>query len=614
MALDYVFDASDNFKKNLRFRVLLLLGFVLAGFFIIFVRLWYLQVAQARQLKAQAENNRLRQITFPGMRGDIYDRFGVKLVGSRPSFNIVLIREDISDLNDVLSKLEKLVKVNAEKTLEKITAVPPFVPVIISYDISREDAAILEEHRYELPGISIAIRPIRNYRYGSFAAHLIGYLGEISREQMQDPVLDEYKSGDIIGKYGIEKSFEPILRGARGKKLLEVDATGRELKVISREDSGVGKDLYLSLDYETQLKAERLMEEKRGAIVAMKPDTGEILAIVSSPAFDLNKFAYGVEPNYWKELLADKYHPLNNRAIMGLYAPASTYKIIIATAALEESVIDPEQKLLCAGYFKLGKKWYRCWNREGHGNVNLLGAITQSCDIYFYQVGMKLGVNKISQWARKFGLNSITGIALEDERSGLVPTKAWKEKYRGAPWILGETMSIAIGQGYTLVTPLQMAVVTSSIANGGHVVQPKLVYVKNNDETELETLGRRNIGVKPETLEFVREGLLKVVNSRYGTGKHAKIWGVQVAGKTGTGQVVKKRNEDIREHDEMPEKLRDHAWFVGYAPYENPEIVVSVVIEHGGSGGVVAAPIAKTVIETYLKSLKRNRIETGEEF
>ena len=614
MALDYVFDASDNFKKNLRFRIFLLTSFVLIGFFAIFVRLWYLQVAQARQLKAQAENNRLRQITFPGMRGDIYDRFGEKLVGSRPSFNIVLIKEDISDMTDILVKLEKLVGLKPDDVLEKLSSVPPFVPVIVSYDISREDAAILEEHRYELPGISIAIRPIRNYRYGSFAAHLIGYLGEISREQMNDPVLDEYKAGDIIGKYGIEKSFEPILRGARGKRVLEVDATGRELKVISMEDSGVGKDLYISLDYETQLKAERLMEDKRGAIVAMKPDTGEILAIVSSPAFDLNKFAYGVEPNYWKELLADKYHPLNNRAIMGLYAPASTYKIIVATAALEEGIIDKEQKLLCAGYYKLGKKWYRCWNRGGHGEVNLLGAITQSCDIYFYQVGMKLGANKIAQWGRRFGLHSITGIALEDERSGLIPTKAWKEKYRGSQWILGETMSIAIGQGYTLVTPLQMAVVTSAIANGGYIVQPKLVYLKDVSENDLASLGRTEIGIAPENIQFVSDAMLKVVNSRYGTGKAAKIWGVQVAGKTGTGQVIKKRTEDLREHDEIPEKLRDHAWFVGYAPYENPEIVVTVVIEHGGSGGVVAAPIAKTVIETYLKSLRRNRISTGDEF
>ena len=602
---EYIYGGEENFTKELRPRIFWFTVVLFLSFFIILARLWYLQVAQADPLRELAENNRLRQVSFAGFRGDIYDRNGVLLVTSRPSFDVDIIREDIADLDGLLVKLGKIIKLDIASTKKKLFAAQSFVPVTIALDILRDQAGQIEEQKFELPGVSLSVRPIRIYRYGSFAAHLIGYLGEISRKQLKDPILKGYKGGDIVGKSGVEKSFEPILRGADGNKIIEVDATGRELRTIKKVEAGVGKDLYLSLDFETQRKAEELMEGKQGAIVAMRPQTGEVLAFVSAPGFDLNQFAYGVEPGYWRDLLKNEHHPLNNRPIQGLYAPASTYKIIVALAALEEGHIETKTKILCEGYFKLGRRYYRCWNRRGHGYISLHRALAQSCDIYFYELGLKLGVNKIAEWAKHFGLGSITGIALEHERSGLIPTKDWKRKVKKRDWILGETISIAIGQGYNLVTPLQLSTVISSVANGGKMVQPRLLKVSNEQLSDPESLGRRELPFKKENLDIINWGLYGVVNSRYGTGARSGIIGVKVAGKTGTSQVVTKRSDDYRKLEDIPVKLRDHALFVGYAPYSNPEISVVVVLEHAGGGGTMAAPISQKVIKAYLKNLKK---------
>lgn len=605
---EYIYGGEENFTRELRSRVFWFTAVLFTSFFIILARLWFLQVAQADPLRELAESNRLRQVNFSGFRGDIYDRNGVLLVTSRPSFDVDIIREDIADLDSLLAKLGKIIKLDIANTKKKLYAAQAFVPVTIALDVLRDQAGQIEEQKFDLPGVSLSVRPIRIYRYGSLAAHLVGYLGEISRKQLKDPILKGYKRGDIVGKSGVEKSFEPILRGAEGKKIIEVDATGRELRTIKRVEAGVGKDLYLSLDFETQKKAEELMEGLQGAIVAMKPATGEVLAFVSSPSFDLNEFAYGVEPSYWRDLLKNEHHPLNNRPIQGLYAPASTYKIIVALAALEEEVIDTKTKVLCEGYFKLGRRYYRCWNRRGHGYISLHRAIAQSCDIYFYELGLKLGVNKIAEWAKKFGLGSITGIALDHERSGLIPTKDWKRKVKKREWILGETLSVAIGQGFNLVTPLQMSTVISTVANGGYIVQPRLLKVSDEQSKDPESLGRRELDVKKENLDIINWGLYEVVNSRHGTGARSGLIGVKVAGKTGTSQVVTKRSDDYRKFEDIPVRLRDHAWFVGYAPYSNPEIAVTVILEHAGSGGIAAAPISQKVIKAYLKNIKKNPV------
>lgn len=608
--MSYIYHGEENFFRELRKRVFWITFFIFVAFVTIIIRLWYLQVLQGDSLKKRAESNRLRQVTLADLRGRLYDRNGIELVSSRASFNAVLIREDVPDLDEVLDRLGGIISFDKKKTAKKILSVPPFVSYVIARDISRNEAARIEEQRYELPGVSLEILSVRDYRYGSLGAHLIGYLGEISRKELASDAFAGYKQGEIIGKYGLEKQFEPVLRGRRGKKIVEVDAAGRELELVRNLPSVAGKDVFLSIDYKTQVAAEKAIEGKRGAIVALKPATGEIIAMVSAPAFNPNRFTLGVERGYWNQLINDEYHPLNNRAIQGLYAPASTYKIVVASAGLAEGVIDENTTFFCPGYYRLGRKVYRCWRRGGHGKVKLEEALAQSCDVYFYQLGLKLGVDKIANTAKKFGLGKISGINLEHEKSGLIPTAAWKEKHRNEKWIAGETLSIAIGQGFNLVTPLQMARVISAVASGGWMPDPHLTRLAEDDNAEEESPGGHFVGLSKEHMELIRNGLLAVVYSRRGTARHARLPGIKVAGKTGTAQVVRLKKEDLkRKIEDIPEEFRDHAWFVAFAPFENPEIAVAVIVEHGGHGSTTAAPIAREVMKVYLEGLANSPTE-----
>lgn len=609
--MEFIYGSDENFSRNLRSRLFWIALIVLISFLTLVTRLWYLQIVQGSSLSALADSNRLRQITLPDHRGRIYDRNGRELVSSRASFNITLRREDIPDLDRLLDRLEKLIPFEKEEAKREILSRPSFKPYVLAYDIDRDQAARLEERRYELPGVSLVIAPIRSYRYDALAAHLMGYLGEISKNQLKLAVYDGYRQGDVIGMYGIEKSFEDKLRGSKGKKVVEVDATGRELGVVHNVPSRAGQDLFLSLDYSAQQAAEEAMVDKRGSVVAIRPVTGEILAMVSAPAFNPNQFAVGVGIDYWRTLVDDNYFPLNNRAIQGQYAPGSTHKIVVAAAALEEGVIDENTTFFCPGYYRLGRKVYRCWRRGGHGKMNLKNALAQSCDVFFYQVGLKLGVDRIAKTAERFGLNRRSGIRLGHEKVGLVPTTAWKEKNRNEPWIAGETLSIAIGQGFNLTTPLQMARVIAAVANDGWMASPRLLRLESGDEPNREQFGGYAVGISPENLALIQEGLFMAVNEKRGTGWRARIRGVTVAGKTGTSQVVRLRDNDKRELEEVPEKFRDHAWFVGYAPFEKPEIAVAVIVEHGGSGGVAAAPIARKVIKAYLKNIKPEKTEAA---
>jgi len=605
MAFSY--GGADDYQKNLRSRIFIITGLIFASFFVLLLRLWYLQVVQEGSLQKLAESNRMRKVTFPGFRGNIFDRNGVELVSSRPSYNLTIIREDVADLDGILTKLQKFLPLNKKKIKKAIRSRPSFEPFVIAGDISRDIAANIEEARFDLPGVYFSIEPIRVYRYDSFATHFIGYLGEISSKQLKNGMYKGYRQGDIVGKSGIEDTFEPLLRGHKGTKIIEVDATGRELKVLKKLEAGAGKDLYLSLDFDTQMVAEDAMKEYKGVAVALNPNTGEILAMVSSPGFDLNRFANGVKHNYWQKLLNNEYHPLNNRAIQGLYSPGSTYKIIVALAALQEGVIDENTEFYCPGYFRLGRKKYRCWKKSGHGKISLRRAIQQSCDVYFYNVGLKLGVDNIAKWAEKLGLNRITGVSLKHESSGLIPTTAWKEKHRHEPWIKGETLSVAIGQGFDLVTPLQMAVAVSAVANGGKLVTPRLLRVDKKSSSDGNSFGK-DIGLDSENLKKVQEAMVDVVNKAGGTARRARIRGIKVAGKTGTAQVIGQSEEDLKKkHDEIPEKFRDHAWFISYAPAEDAKIAVAVILEHAGHGGSTAAPVAKKIIKAYLNKIKKQK-------
>lgn len=558
----------------------------------------------------KSEQNRVRKISLADYRGEIKDRLGNIIASVRPSFSLYVTPEDADNLSESLEFLSGLIEINKDKLTNDIRRSLSFENVLIKRDISRKEVAYIEENKMLLPGIRIKVEPIRNYVHKDFASHVLGYLGEVSKSELKTSKFSRYEPGDMVGKNGLEKIYESQLRGKKGFKEVEVDVSGRELKALRKLSPKTGNSLVLTLDSRVQGKLETLMDEVleknsvEGSAVVMKVQSGEIIAMVSKPSFDPNSFATGISRKKWNSLVIDEKNPLQNRAIDGQYPPASTYKVVTAYAALSEKIIKPESTIFCPGHFRLGKRNYRCWKKRGHGNMNLHDALVQSCDVYFYTLGHRLGINNIAKYANKLGLGEITGIELKGEKPGLVPSKEWKKKVKNEPWYPGETISASIGQGYNLVTPLQSARMISVIASGGLLVRPYLIKkIADSDGKLIQEFFPeiiRNIEIDPEILKHLKEGLRGVVHEAHGTGHRARLKNVIVAGKTGTAQVVAmKDSEEIDPEEETPYSHRDHAWFVAFAPYENPEVAVSVIIEHGGHGGATAAPIAGGILKTY---------------
>ena len=558
----------------------------------------------------KSEQNRVRKISLADYRGKIKDRHGNVIVNVRPSFSLYVTPEDADNLSESLEFLSGLIEINKDKLRSDIRRSPSFKNVLIKRDISRREVAYIEENKMLLPGIRIKIEPIRNYTHKNFASHVLGYLGEVSKSELKISKFSRYELGDMVGKNGLEKIYESQLRGKKGFKEVEVDVSGRELKVLRKFSPKTGNSLVLTLDSRVQSKLETLMDEVlgensvEGSAVVMKVQSGEIIAMVSKPSFDPNSFATGISTKQWSGLVLDEKNPLQNRTIDGQYPPASTYKVVTAYAALAEKIIKPESTIFCPGHFRLGKRDYRCWKKRGHGDMNLHDALVQSCDVYFYTLGHRLGINNLAKYATKLGLGELTGIVLKGEKSGLVPSKQWKKKFKNEPWYPGETISASIGQGYNLVTPLQSARMISTIASGGLLVRPYLVKrIEDYDGRLIQEFFPeviKKIKIEPEVLRNIKEGLRGVVHEAHGTGRRARLKNVIVAGKTGTAQVVAMKDSDeIDPEEETPYSHRDHAWFVAFAPYENPEVAVSVIIEHGGHGGATAAPIAGGILKTY---------------
>jgi len=599
-------DSSFSVRKKIKVYVVLVVTF----FLVLLMRVWYLQILKGEDFMGQSEQNRVRKISLADYRGDIKDRLGNIIANVRPSFSLYVIPEDADNLSESLEFLSGLIEINKDKLRSTIRQSPSFKNVLIKRDISRREIAYIEENKMLLPGISIKVEPIRNYTQKDFASHLLGYVGEVSKSELKASKFGRYELGDMVGKNGLEKIYESELRGKKGFKEVEVDVSGRELKALRKLSPKTGNSLVLTLDSRVQGKLETLMDEVleknsvEGSAVVMKVQSGEIIAMVSKPSFNPNSFATGISRKKWNSLVLDEKNPLQNRTIDGQYPPASTYKIVTAYAALSEKIIKPESTIFCPGHFRLGKRNYRCWKKRGHGNMNLHDALVQSCDVYFYTLGHRLGINNLAKYATKLGLGELTGIELKGEKAGLVPSKQWKKKIKNEPWYPGETISASIGQGYNLVTPLQSARMISTIASGGLLVRPYLVKrIENSDGKLIQEFFpevRRNIDIDPEVLKHLKEGLRGVVHEAHGTGHRARLKNIIVAGKTGTAQVVSmKDSEEIDPEEETPYSHRDHAWFVAFAPYENPEVAVSVIIEHGGHGGHTAAPIAGEILKTY---------------
>ena len=619
--------SKESFQEGsffVRKKIKVYAAFVILSFLVVVMRAWYLQILKGEDFLGKSEQNRIRKISLPDYRGVIKDRRGKIIVNVRPSFSLYVTPEDADNLTESLDFISEFMEINEDKLRKDIRQSPSFKSVLIKRDISRREVAYIEESKMLLPGLRINVEPIRNYAHRDFASHILGYLGEVSKDELKTLKFSRYDPGDMIGKNGIEKIYESNLRGTKGYKEVEVDVSGRELKALRKLSPKTGNSLLLTLDSRVQRKLEALMNQVsdkhtvKGSAVVMKVQSGEIIAMVSKPSFDPNLFASGVSRKKWNSLLRDDKNPLQNRSIDGQYPPASTYKVVTAYAGLSEKIIKPEDTIFCPGHFRLGKRDYRCWKKSGHGKMNLHDALVQSCDVYFYTLGHRLGIDSLAKYAKKLGLGELTGIGLKGEKSGLVPSKQWKKKIKNIPWYPGETISASIGQGYNLVTPLQSVNMISAIASNGFLVRPYIVKRIEDSNgkliKEFYPKVRRNIGIDPAILKIIKEGLRGVVHDAHGTGHRARLKNITVSGKTGTAQVIgMKDSDEINPEDKIPYQYRDHAWFVAFAPYDKPEVSVSVIIEHGGHGGDVAAPIARQVLETYFtyyppfKSIKPNK-------
>lgn len=583
---------------------------ILFVFSLLFLRLIYLQIIKGEEYRLLSEKNAVRLKSIKSSRGLILDRNGKLMVDNRPSFTLRIVREDAGDVKKTVKTVSELIQVPFQELMDSIAKAGKgayYKAITLKSDISRDQLAIVEAHKFDLPGIHIDIEPTRHYIHKKTAAHLLGYLGQINGRELRSGKYPNVKAGDSIGRYGIEKSFEKYLQGKRGGRQIEVDASGRTIKVLKTVEPVAGLDLNLTIDLDLQQAAEKLLDNMDGVVVAIDPNNGDVLVMASNPSFDQNDFIGGISQKKWDALMSDPGKPMNNKAIQAEYPPASTYKIVTSFAALEEKYIDIHSTTFCPGFLKYGRRVYNCWNKHGHGDMNVVKALEQSCDVFFYQAGDKIGVDTLAQYARGCGLGKRTGIMLDHERKGLIPTSAWKKKRYHESWQGGETLSIAIGQSFNLVTPLQMAVLTAAVGNGGTLYRPRIVKTINDShgkivkKIEPEITG--GLPASKETLDIVRKGLLNVVQGARGTARGIRLKNIEIAGKTGTAQVFSIKKGEKTENKNLKYTLRDHAWFVCYAPAQNPVIAISVMIEHGEHGSSAAAPIASALIEQYTKDL-----------
>jgi len=591
-----------NSQSVSTFRLQFIFVVVSIIFAILFLRLWYLQILQGEKFLTLSEENRIRLTRVKAPRGLFLDTNGQVLVKNRPSFNVFIIPEDAKDLPYTAKQLAELLPIPEKEIIAKVkkSQRPKFEPVLIQRDIPLSKVAYLEEHKMSLPGVIVEVEPLRYNIYGNFASHILGYLGEINEEQLKDTVsYPGRRLGDLVGQYGLERSMEGFLMGEDGGKQVEVNASGRELRVLSQKDQKPGHDIVLTIDLNIQSLVEEAFRDKTGAAIVMDPNNGHILAMVSNPSFNPNLFAGGISSADWKSLIENSYHPLQNRAIQGTYSPGSTFKIITSAGGLEKGLVNRNSTVFCGGSIRIGNNVKRCWKFGGHGSVTIVDALRQSCNVYYYKVGGELGIGALAKYAMSFGLGRPTGIGLPNEESGLIPTEEWKRKTLGEKWYPSETADAAIGQGFVSVTPLQLVNMVSAVANGGTLYKPMLVKEIRDSDNQLVKEFKpeiiRKVPVKEENLKVIRKGMWAVVNEEHGTGSKSRIEGLNVAGKTGTAQVIKLKSKIKPKM--LPEKYRDHAWFVAFAPVDDPKIALVVFVEHGLKGGDAAAPVAKLIFE-----------------
>ncbi|KPJ53242.1 hypothetical protein AMJ39_05340 [candidate division TA06 bacterium DG_24] len=588
--------AEDYGQEQRRRQLIVVIGI---AFVLLVGRIAQLQIVEGARYEELSERNRIRMILNPAPRGVILDRNGRVLVDSRPGYVIAVVPDVVEADTGTIAKLAGVLDVPIEEIHERITGrdVHPLEPVKIARGVGIEIVSVIEEHRSDLSGVMVEAEPIRQYRFGALASHLLGYLGEVSEKEILTLRERGYHYGDLIGRTGVEEAFEEYLRGAEGVEFVEVDARGREIGPLPGKETVYptpGSTVHLTIDYELQLVLEDELEVyDAGAAIALDPRSGDVLAMVSVPDFDPNRLSFRIAPEEWSSLRRDPLSPLWNRAIWSCYPPGSTLKVATAAAALEEGLIDARTRLTpCQGGLQYGRRRFKCWRPEGHGSLMTVEAIVQSCDVFFYQVGSKLGVDRLSRHLRRYGFGTPTGIDLAGEASGLVADITWYDRrYGEGGWSPGVALNLAIGQGETLVTPLQLASFCGALAVGGEVHIPHVldrIVDRRGRLLKEASRGELTLNLTPATLDVLREAMWGVVNDEKGTGQLAGVAGWDVCGKTGTAQ---------NPHGE------DHSWFVGYAPMEDPSIVIAVVVENAGHGGSVAAPIVGRAMRHYLLSM-----------
>ena len=552
-------------------------------FTLLAIALFYAQILRFPYYSRLSKNNSIRIVPIDGPRGNIFDRNGVPLVTNRLSFDVAIVYQELKDRGRIARLLNEVLGMSGREILEALekSRQRPYAPVVIAEDIDKEKAIALEEASLDADGLLVETRPKRDYIYDNIGSHIFGYLSQITEEELEEMKDYGYRSRDLVGRDGLEKYYDSHLKGVDGGTQIEVDSRGRQTRIMGLKEPSIGKDLYLTIDIALQSTCDKLLGEHKGAVIVMDPKNGGVLALVSHPAFDPNIFVRPKMSDERLRLLKDRIgRPLSNRAISGLYAPGSVFKIVTASAALETRRITPNMHFFCNGSYKLGNAKFDCWKEEGHQSQNIVGGLTNSCNVFFYNAGRVTGVDAMEASAKIFGFGKPTGIDLPDEVKGLVPGRVWKKLYKKENWYEGETLNYAIGQGYLLVTPIQVLDMMTIMANKGSLVRPYLV--KRTGSVNAAVYKQKNTGLKESTINKVREGLFEVVNNENGTGKRAKIDGVIIAGKTGTAQNPQGRT---------------HAWFTGYAPYNDPRICLVVFLEHGGKGGLEPAEIARGIFE-----------------
>ncbi len=569
-----------------------MIGVLLLGF-------WKLQVIDADKYAQMAERNRVRTIPIIAPRGRMLDRDGRVLVDNRPSFSVLLLRDDPAQVEKYLPAVADglgLSLADLKDQLQNTQNLPKFQPIVIKPEATPADVAFIESHRADVPILEMLSVSRRRYLPGGFLAHVTGYVGEVSEQQIEASN-GKLRPGDVVGKSGLEREYNEELMGTDGMRRVIVNSVGKEVDHLSQQDPIPGKQIQLTIDYDLQQVAEQSLGPRDGAVVALDPRTGEVLAMVSHPAPDPNDFAVRISREEWKQLNEDPAHPLLNRAIQGQLAPGSVFKIVMAVAMLEDHVPPESFTAYCPGYATFYGRQFKCWvyGKSSHGLVDLHKAIMESCDIFFYNVGQRLGIDRIAYYAKKLGLGQKTGVDLPSEESGLVPSEEWVERVYHRRWYPGETISVAIGQGAVTATPLQLAHTIGGIAMGGAFMQPHLLKGAQN-------VAEQKVNISESTVEKVTDAMYDVVNGAGGTAQAIKLPGIDFSGKSGTAQII---NYDLRSRLGKAKQFKDNSWFVGYAPRRNPEIVVSVLVQAGGHGSEAAGPVVRDVIKAYYEKKER---------